>query len=218
MDSGWVDQQRHLKRPTNRGPVSSSPPGAIDSQTLCSGQKEGAGTLRRFTHCWVWKEELRRAERTSCQILLQRRRFAWTEGSTGSGGAAFGAPTPGLATVRHNVPRNSVEAKHMLQSSPVSAAEGSFGRGTKCADLEKQSTTVIITMCPWEGRSPFTKSMTMCDQGRRRIASGCRSPAGSWCEDFPRAQVGQAAMKVLASRTSHQNRWRRRCRVRVKPG
>lgn len=103
--------------------------------------------------------------------------------------------------------------------APVSAAEGSFGSWTKCADREKRSTMVSTTVLWSEGGRPVTKSKAMWDQGRRGVERGCRSPAGAWWEDFPRAHMVQAATNSLVwwVKVDHQNCWQRRWRVRATP-
>jgi len=47
----------------------------------------------------------------------------------------------------------------------VSLAVGNLGKGTKCAILLKRSTTVRMTVWPWEGGMSVTKSNEMWDQG-----------------------------------------------------
>lgn len=48
--------------------------------------------------------------------------------------------------------------------SLVSAAEGSFWRGTKWKNLEKWSTIVRMTVFPSDGGNPVTKSNAMWDE------------------------------------------------------
>lgn len=50
------------------------------------------------------------------------------------------------------------------------------------------------------------------DQGLRRTGSGFRRSAEVWCEVFPLAHTGQAAMIALVLWTidSHQKPWHRR--------
>lgn len=106
-----------------------------------------------------------------------------------------------------------------MSRSPVSAAEGSLGSGTKCAAFEKRLTMVNITVWPLEDASLVMKSMAIWDQGCRGIGSGFRRSLG-WCEDFPCAHSGQAATKALVSRAmdSHQKHCCGRCSVRLSPG
>lgn len=67
----------------------------------------------------------------------------------------------------------------------------------------------MITMLPLDSVRPVTKSRVIWDQGRHGMDSCTRKPAGGWCNNFLGAQVGQAAMNLLASRVmnGHQNRW-----------
>lgn len=106
-----------------------------------------------------------------------------------------------------------------MSRSPVSAAEGSLGSGTKCAAFEKWSTKVNITVWPLEDASLVMKSMAIWDQGCRRIGSGFRRSPG-WCEDFPCAHTGQAVTKALVSRAmdGRQKHCCGRCSVRLSPG
>ncbi len=60
----------------------------------------------------------------------------------------------------------------------VSLAEGSLGKGTKWATLEKRSTTIRITVLPFDGGRPETKSRARCDQGEREWASLLHRPTG----------------------------------------
>ncbi|RXN22493.1 integrin alpha-M-like protein [Labeo rohita] len=53
------------------------------------------------------------------------------------------------------------------ESYLVSLAEGNLGRGTNQAAFENRSTTTQMTVWPWEGGSPVTKSRERCDQGLR---------------------------------------------------
>lgn len=54
----------------------------------------------------------------------------------------------------------------------VSAAEGSFGSGKKCVVLEKQFSTVRITVCLLDGGRPMMKSTVMWDLGRCGVVVG----------------------------------------------
>lgn len=96
---------------------------------------------------------------------------------------AEGLPLSGCelwATVLRDVPGDSMEVEHMLhqQLSHLCRWNKLFRSRTKYADLETRSTTVMITVCPWEGSSPVTKSTAVCDQGLLEITSEWRRPAG----------------------------------------
>lgn len=109
--------------------------------------------------------------------------------------------------------------KHAAPSISLSQRpRGALG-GAQSEPIYKNDQTQS-RLFPSDGGSPVTKSRAMWDQGHWGVDSGCKRPMGGWCVDFPRAQRGQAAMKVLVSRVidGHQNRWRSRSRVREIPG
>lgn len=76
---------------------------------------------------------------------------------------------------------------------------GSCGRGINWTALEKWSMMVKITVLPWEGGSPVTKSTAICDQRRLGVGRGSRCPAGGELEALERAQVVQAAIYLQMS-------------------
>ena len=102
----------------------------------------------------------------------------------------------------------------------VSLEEGNFVSGTKCADLEKRSTMVSITECPWDSVKPVTKSIAICDQGQWGTGNGRRSPWGRWEFPLAWAQTGHAETHSSTSRRTddHQKRWLSRASVQRTPG
>ena len=62
----------------------------------------------------------------------------------------------------------------------VSLADGSFGSGTKCADLEKRSTMDRMMVLPWDLGNPVTKSTAMWDHGALAMAEVAPGDVGSY--------------------------------------
>ncbi len=77
-------------------------------------------------------------------------------------------------TISRGIP-NTRKTWFMI-SSAVSLAEGNLGRGINRAAFENQSTTTRMTVLPWEGGSPVTKSRERCDHGLWGMGKGCNSP------------------------------------------
>ncbi len=121
--------------------------------------------------------------------------------------------------------RNDVWGKWILKTWvtiiwAVSLAEGSLGRGIKCAALENRSTTVRMTVLPADEGRPVIKSRATWDQGRDGMGRGLSRPAGGELLDFVWAQTVHEAIKRRASRSrvGHQNRWRMAESVPLTPG
>ena len=108
----------------------------------------------------------------------------------------------------------------LTRRSAVSLKDGSLGSAMKCAALEKRSIMVRMVVFPSDVGRPVTKSKAMCDQGRLGMGRGRRSPERGRVEVLFRAQTVQAEIneRTSASMVGHQNRRRRKSRVRVIPG
>ncbi len=102
----------------------------------------------------------------------------------------------------------------------VSLAEGNLGKGMKWAAFKNRSTTVKMTVLPWEGGRAVTKSSAMWDQGLEGTDSGWSNSSGGRLEVLPRAQSEQAKTKsqMLRAMERHQNRCLTRKPVRFTPG
>ncbi len=68
--------------------------------------------------------------------------------------------------------------------------------------LEKRSTTVRITVLPFNGGSPETKSRAICDDGREGMGKGLRRPSRGRFTGLHWARVEQANINCLKSADS----------------
>lgn len=99
----------------------------------------------------------------------------------------------------------------MIKTSSVNLDVGSFLSRIKWTALEKQSTTLMMTMCPWRAGKPETNSRETWDQGwdqgRSGIGRGCRSSELGWWEVLLQACTEQAFtnLRVSESTEGHQN-------------
>lgn len=102
----------------------------------------------------------------------------------------------------------------------LSLKDGSLGKDTKCAILEKRSTTARITLFSSEGDRPVTKSTEMCDYGSWGSGMRLQETRRSLMWHFCWLQMGQALMYSLASFSSmdHLKYWRRMSQVLWLPG
>ena len=96
----------------------------------------------------------------------------------------------------------------------VTLEDGSLGRGMILTDLENLSIIVRMTVLPFEGVGPVTKSRAMCDQGRVGTGRGQSSPDAGLVEVLFLAQTEQVALSIVV----HQKRLWRKARVRFTPG
>ncbi len=81
---------------------------------------------------------------------------------------------PRSETISRGIP--NTRKTWFMRSSAVSLAEGNFGRGMNRAALENRSKTTWMTVLPWDGGSPVTKSRERCDHGLRGTGNGWSSP------------------------------------------